>query len=118
MMRIGRLPPTHEAGLRRDEFEMGFVPIAPRFTDREHALVDRVPIAAALSVAGIFYSRVNTTCWGWFRGGFFFDEIPHCHYFRAKCIFHEPSIEGRQAIFCAHVSAGPTDGLFRGCEAC
>ena len=40
MMGVRGLPPTDQASLRRDEFQMSLVAQAARFADRKHALVD------------------------------------------------------------------------------
>jgi hypothetical protein len=40
VMWVRRLPPTDQASLRGNEFEVGFVTEAPRFADRKHAFVD------------------------------------------------------------------------------
>ena len=40
MMVIRGLPPADETGLRGHKFEMGFIAVTARFTNREHALVD------------------------------------------------------------------------------
>jgi hypothetical protein len=37
---VTRLPPTKEAGLRRQELQMGAIAVAARFAQREGALVD------------------------------------------------------------------------------
>src|SRR4051812_32048083 len=62
MVRIGRLTPTKETGLRGDELQVSLVAIAARLTDREHALVNATHRCVVGQVGGVFRHSVARGC--------------------------------------------------------